>query len=112
MKIFDKHCSDKIPLCLTAFLQALGLIIYCSLIGLVLWRGETLFGQVPNFMGPVLLLVLFATSALICALITLGHPIILFYKKKEPVKALKLIALTAGWLVLFIVLLLGVMSYK
>jgi len=82
-------------------LQALGLVIYCGLVGLLFWRGETWFGPMYTFLGPVLLLVVFVASALISALIALGHPFILFWEKKQTAKALKLVIYTAAWLVFF-----------
>lgn len=80
--------------------QATGLTIYCGLISYILWQGNTLFGSVPNFLGPLLFLVLFVTSALVSSLIALGYPFILFYKENKPAEALKLVAFTAGWLIL------------
>lgn len=89
-----------------AFLQSAGIVVYCGLIGLVLWQGNTLFGVVPNFWGPLLFLVLFSTSALICALLAFGNAFQFLYVKKEPQKAIKLVALTTIWLMLFVVLVL------
>ena len=86
---------------LIAFLQALGMALYCSLIALFMWNANSMFGKITDFRGPLLFLVLFTTSALISALITLGYPFILFYQKKKPVEALRLIIYTAGFLVLF-----------
>jgi len=87
---------------LIALGQALGLAIYCGLVGLLFWQGNQWFGQMPNYWGPLLFLILFVTSALISALLVLGYPIILFWKKRQVTKALRLIAYTTGWLVLFI----------
>lgn len=96
----------KLPLGFIAFLQALGLAVYCGLISLIMLNGETWFGRVPNFYGPLLLLCLLVTSALISALITLGYPVILFWKMNQPVKAVKLVIYTAGWSAAFVALLL------
>ncbi len=92
----------KISLKLMAFLQALGLVFYCGLVSLFFWQGENLFGQYPSFLAPLLMLVLFSTSALIAGLLTLGYPIILFWKKKQKTQALKLVGYTAIWLIVFI----------
>ena len=75
----------KISLKLIAFLQALGLVFYCGLVSLLFWQGENLFGQYPSFLAPLLMLVLFSTSALIAGLLTLGYPLILFWKKKQKI---------------------------
>ncbi len=85
-----------------AFLQALGLVVYCGLVGLVFWQGEHWFGPMANFWGPVFLLLLFVASVLISSLIGLGYPIILFWEKKQRVEALKLVVATAAWLALFV----------
>src|SRR3989344_8355343 len=83
-----------------AFLQASGLLAYCSLVAVILWNGNRWFGNVTGYFAPLLALVLFTTSALISALLTLGYPALLLWEKKQPIQALKLVAYTAGWLVL------------
>ena len=88
------------------FLQALGLMAYCSLVGILFWKGNEIFGKVPNYWGPFLFLIIFTTSALVSALITLGYPVKLFFDEKRTDQALKLIFYTACWLVFFAVLLM------
>ncbi len=85
-----------------AFFQALGLTTYCSLIGLFLAHGNQWFGKIPQYFAPLIFLLLFSTSTLICALITLSFPVILFVHRKQPLKALRLVFYTVLWLVLFI----------
>jgi hypothetical protein len=96
----------KLGLCKISFLQALGLVSYCGLIGIVFWRGERWFGQVPNFLGPFLMLVILVTSALICGLLALGYPAFLYLKQNETNKAVKLVCYTAGWLIGFSLLIM------
>ena len=84
-----------------AFLQALGLTAYCSLVAVLFWQGNQWFGKVPNYLAPLLFLTLFTTSALICAIIALGYPVILFWQKKQMGQAVKLVLGTALWLVFF-----------
>ncbi len=91
----------KFSLGFIAFLQATGLVIYCSLIGLLFWQGENLFGPPFTFLIPAMFLVLFVVSAIISALIVLGYPFILFWEKKKTIEALKLVIFTAGWLAFF-----------
>ncbi len=98
--------KNRYSLGLIAFLQAAGLIAYCSLVAVLFWQGNRLFGKVPNYLGPMLFLVLFSTSALICAIITLYYPFVLFWQKKQTDKALRLIVYTAGWLIAFTLLIL------
>ena len=103
MHLFKKK---KFSLPFLAFWQALGLVIYCGLVGLLFWQGDTWFGPMLSFLGPVLFLVLFVVSALISALIVLGHPFILFWEKKKTIEALKLVIYTIGWLIFFILLII------
>ncbi len=96
-----------------AFLQALGLIAYCSLISLIFWRGEQWFGRVPNFLGPFLMLIILCTSALTCGLIVFGYPVKLYLKTKKFDQPLKLVLSTAAWLVVFsLLIMLGIGLWK
>ncbi len=104
MKFLPKKKKSSLPF--IAFFQALGLVIYCGLVGLLFWRGDKWFGPMLSFLGPVLFLVLFVASALISALIVLGYPFILFWEKKKTTEALKLTVYTIVWLVFFIFLIL------
>jgi len=81
------------------FFQALGVTFYCSLVGLLFWKGNEIFGQM-NYLGPVLVLVLLSVSVLICALIVFYRPYRLFFdgKKKE---ASELVLSTTAWLFVF-----------
>jgi len=89
---------------LISFLQAFALTIYCSLVAVLFWRGNKWFGKVPNYLGPLLFLILFSTSALICSLLTLGYPAVLLWQKKKTDQAIKLVIYTTGWLILFTLL--------
>jgi hypothetical protein len=92
------------------FLQATGLALYCSLVALVFFNGERLFGSGGKTFVPFTMLSLFVVSALICALIALGYPFIIFWDKKNTKQALKLVGFTAGWLLLFVVLTLSIFA--
>src|SRR3989338_1495741 len=96
----------KWPLVAIGLAQALGVVAYCSFIGVFFWKANEWFGEPPEYIGPVLMLTLLSTSALICALITLAYPAFLIWKKNQLVKALKLIGFTAAWMVLFVVLIM------
>lgn len=92
---------ENLSLGFIGFLQALGVTAYCSLIAVFFWQANQWFGRVPTYLAPLLFLTLFTTSALICAIITLGYPAILFLEKKQTGKAVKLVLGTALWLVFF-----------
>ena len=83
------------------FLQALGVAVYCSLIGLVLWQGQNIFPKVNPYFGPVMFLLLFSASVLICGLMVFYKPYQLFFagKKKE---AISVVVSTSLWLFLFL----------
>jgi hypothetical protein len=95
---------EKSKLVLIGFMQALGLSVYCGLVAFFIWNANSWFGKITDFRGPLLFLVLFSTSVLISALVTLSYPFILFYQKKQPIKALRLIIYTSGFLVFFTLL--------
>lgn len=84
--------------------QALGVAIYCSLVGLIFWRGDKWIGS-PGFAGPVMVLILFVVSALICALIVFYKPYNLFFKDKKR-QAIDLVLSTTAWLFVILILLL------
>lgn len=104
IKVMKKNKNHSAPF--VAFLQAVGLTMYCSLIGVLLFNSNRWFGKMNNMLGPVLFLAIFVVSAMICALITLGYPFLVFWDQKNTKKALKIVGFTAGWLVLFIFVLM------
>jgi RsiW-degrading membrane proteinase PrsW (M82 family) len=93
-----------------AFLQALGITIYCSLVGWLMLNGNNLFGPAHTLLGPTLFLLLFIASAVICTLIFLGYPFILFWEHKQTKKALLIISLSTVWLAFFILAIILLLS--
>lgn len=94
---------------MVAFIQALGVVAYCSLISLIFWQGQNWFGHVPNFLGPLLMLTILSTSALVCGLLVFAYPVKLYLQTKKPSQPIKLVLLTAAWLVLFsLLIILGI----
>jgi len=91
---------SRLSLPFVAFLQALGLIIYCLFVGLIFWKGSAWFGPQTNLFGPMFVLILLVVSVLICALISFSYPFFLWQKNKTT-KALRLVTYTTGWLVVF-----------
>jgi len=64
------------------FLQALGLILYCALIGKVLWSFGKILTSFPEFLGIVLMLLLLVFSAAITGSIVFGYAAYLAINKK------------------------------
>lgn len=85
------------------FLQALALSIYISLVSLLMTNGEALFGNVPNFVGGLVVIGLFVGSALVCGFIVFWQPFILFTNKKITA-AVRVVAYTTAWTIAFILL--------
>ncbi|MBU1177319.1 hypothetical protein KKH96_02635, partial [Patescibacteria group bacterium] len=65
---------NKLKPCLISFLQALGVVVYCFLIGSFLQLGERFFPQPPVFLLPVLILTLLVFSAAVTGMIVFGYP--------------------------------------
>jgi hypothetical protein len=86
--------------------QAVGVALYCAFVGLLFWKGNALFPHMNAYLGPVFILLVFSTSALICGLIVFYKPYKLFFegKKKE---AISTVLFTAGFLFAILVLLFG-----
>jgi hypothetical protein len=87
-----------------AFLQALGIAVYCGLIGTVIIKGENWFGPQPGVLGPTLFLLLFSVSAVICILIFLAYPFIIFWEHKQTQTALHLVIRSTAWLAAFVIM--------
>lgn len=84
-----------------SFIQAFSLLVYIGFISFILANGNRWFGKIPNYLGPLLFLTLFSTSALICGVITLYFPFVIFWYKKQADQALKLVFYFIRWLILF-----------
>ncbi|OGG01886.1 hypothetical protein A2Z33_01410 [Candidatus Gottesmanbacteria bacterium RBG_16_52_11] len=82
------------------FVQASGVAAYCSLVGILFYKGNEIFGRVPNYFGPVAFLLLFSVSALICGIAVFYHPYRIFFEGKKQAAA-DLVVATAGWLLIY-----------
>lgn len=87
------------------FLQALGVSIYCVLVGLFMWNAGQVMGPVKSFLGPAVIVTLFSVSTLISSLIVFYKPYQLFFAGKKKT-AIKTVVYTAAWLFLFLLILL------
>ncbi|MFA6285104.1 MAG: hypothetical protein WC643_01060 [Parcubacteria group bacterium] len=87
-----------------SFLLALGEGIYISLVALLMFSVEKLFGSKPDpvIIAPIAFLLLFVISASISGALILGKPVMLYMdgKKKD---ALQLFGFTLAWLLLFLI---------
>lgn len=96
-----------------AFLLALGEGIYISLVALLLFSVEKLFGSKPDpaVIAPIAFLLLFVISAAISGALILGKPLMLYLdgKKKD---ALQLFGFTLAWLVLFLIVAFGIVALR
>lgn len=94
----------------TAFLLSLGEALYISLVALLMFNINSLFGDQPdkpNIINPIAFLLLFVISASISGALVLGKPALLYLdgRKKE---ALQLFGFTLTWLVVFLLIAFGV----
>jgi len=97
MKWGKKSKKIEKELCLKGLFQALGVAGYCVLVGVVFWKGNSWFGKMDQFWGPVLFLMLFVVSVMISALMVFYLPYKLFLKNKRK-RAIQLVVNTALWL--------------
>jgi hypothetical protein len=89
-----------------SFLNALGTVIYVSLVVAVMFNAEKIFGsEDQNITGPITFLLLFILSATVTSGLVLGKPI-LMYLENQKIEAVKLLIYTVGWLGLAVLLLL------
>jgi hypothetical protein len=86
------------------FLQATGLVCYIFVIVTFLTNVTKNFNKnSAEFMAPIIMLLLFVISAVICALLVLGRAGVLFWEKKYS-EAFTLVAWTIGWGIFYFVL--------
>lgn len=88
--------------------QAIGIALYCSVVGLVMNNGEKIFGQMKSPIGPIAFLTMFTVSVLTCGLLVFKKPYELFFdgKKKE---AINVVVYTAVSLFVILLVLFGMM---
>lgn len=95
---------------LVGFLQALGIAAYITAVAVFMQNAIKWFGPLNNFLGPIIMLTLFSVSVLICGFIALGYPINLFWVKKKPKQAVKVVAYMTAFLFIFLTLFIAVLS--
>jgi len=85
----------------TGLLQALGVTIYCSLVGLLFWQGNHLFPKVNQYFAPVMMLLLLNVSVLVCGLLVFYKPYKLFFEGRKK-DAINIVLSTSLWLFAFL----------
>ena len=81
-------------------IQASEVALYCLAVGLFIWQGDKIFQKMNYFLAPVLFLILFSVSALICGLLVFYRPYKLFFEDKKK-EAIDTVLATTGWLFFF-----------
>lgn len=94
---------------LQGFLQALAVTIYCSFVAAIFLNAEYVFGNVPNQLGFLLMLVLFSVSVLVCGILVFYKPYKMFFEDKR--KAADVVLYTGAWLLIFFLILLIAASF-
>ncbi|MFH1956434.1 MAG: hypothetical protein ABIJ28_02190 [Patescibacteria group bacterium] len=73
---------------LQAVLFSFGVFVYVALVSWLLFNGESFFGKMNNFQGPLLMLLLLVFSVVVMGLLVLGKPAYLYFSgfKKEGIQ--------------------------
>jgi hypothetical protein len=98
--INNKYLMKNSKLAFYSFLNALGTIIYVSLVALVMSNGNRWFGPGNNILGAIAILSLLVLSAAIVGALVLGRPI-LWYLDGKKSEGIKLFLFTLAWLFVF-----------
>jgi hypothetical protein len=76
--------KKETSIAVAGFSQAFGVALYCTTIGLLMFNAEEIFDNVePSQFIPVMMLLLFSFSALICGLLVFYKPYLLFFEGKK-----------------------------
>lgn len=95
-------------LILRSFLNALGTVVYVSLISLVMSQGNKIFGEKDTAITPIAALTLFVLSAAVTGSLVVGKPLLMYIENQKS-EAVKLFIYTLCWLALFTIVLFAVM---
>lgn len=100
--------SSNKEILIWSFLDAAGVFFYVMIVAWIMTNGESIFGQMRSFIGPVIFLLLFVLSASITASLVLGRPI-WYYLDGRKKDAIKLLGFTMAWIFILILTAIGVM---
>lgn len=95
-------------ICKKSFVNSFAVALYILLVALFMNNAEKIFGKKDTVITGVAFLLLFSLSALVVGGLLAGKPIMMYIdgKKKDAVYT---IMASAGWLLLFFLIVLGVM---
>ena len=85
--------------------------LYISGVAWILFNGERIFGDIKNFLGPVLVLLLFVISATIVGALVLGRPALLYFSGSRA-EAFKFLGYTLVWIFIIIIFVLAFNFWK
>ncbi len=103
MLFFTKKRDWKLGL-----VPAAELVGYVGVVATIMTNGDRLFGKKDlPYLTPVMVLLLFVVSALVCTLLVLGKPYQLFVDKRGK-EALQLVVATTKWLAVFLIIVMGI----
>jgi len=96
-------------ICMQSFVHSFGVAIYIGAVATFMTNANAIFGKEDMIVTSIAALLLFSLSALVVGALLIGKPIMLFLegKKKE---AVQMVFASAGWLLLFFLIALVVMS--
>jgi len=93
-----------------AFLQATGLVVYIIILSFFFnFISPSFSNSSAQFYAPIIMLLLFTISAVVCALLFLGRAGVLFWEKKYK-ESFSLIGYTLAWGLLYFVLFIFALS--
>ncbi len=95
-------------LLLLALLNSLGTLVYIAAVVLLMTNAQKFFGPANNFLGSVVILLLFVLSATVMGLLVLGRPGHLYLNgfKKE---GIALLICTIAFLIVITIVVFGVL---
>ena len=94
-----------------SFLHAFGVLVYVLGVAWFLFNGQSIIGEVNNFWGPALILLLFVLSATIVGLLVLARPV-MWYLNSQKSEAVKFLVYEIVWLVAIMVIFLVALVLK
>jgi hypothetical protein len=90
-----------------SFLAVVGEVAYVVIIITFMQNAQKLFGNVPEYLAGITMLLLLVISAAISGGLVLGKPILMYFDGQKKEALLQFIA-TIGWLILFLIIIFSI----